>query len=205
MDQINHKHVQWNSDKEAFELVSDPNWDIETEINIYNALMNKGYGDHLSSTLLAQFNQTRPLYPCYCHTAHKELAYKFQPCFCAECEQVSLLNKIDHFKPLAHTNLSKNSIHVIGSFIKQALPELNSILAQEDVEITPQDLQVFQSLLFEYGSTDKTWTEVIDSSSAKEEHYPDFLQYHSIMTLLEFYWLLYSTAVDEQIFNNPST
>lgn len=190
MTQPNHKKVQWNSQTESYEVISNPEWDIETEVEIYSSLVNQGVPDKLAVDIVSVFNTTRPVYACYCHTEHQSVGHWFNPCPCADCEAIARIEGYDITQPVDHIQIGKNAVHVVGSMVAKALPELNKLISKEGYSISSEDFEMFKSLLRTYAQSEDSWSVVVDSYEPKND------DYYAVTSILENFWIAY-------VLNNP--
>lgn len=188
--QPHNKKVQWDETTESYKVISNPEWDIEQEIAIYSTLRNKGIDDRLATDVLAVFNSTRPVYRCYCYDGHRDVGYTFNPCPCYDCEQKGKADGFDISEPADHLNLHKNNVKVVGSMVKQKLFEINNVVAVDNIVISPNDLEVFQSFLIEYGKSDLSWSEIVDLHESFDD------DFYVIVSILEYFWIAF-------VLNNP--
>jgi hypothetical protein len=190
-NQINNKQVRWNSDTESYDLVSNPDWDIQAEFSLYNSLIDQGLEDDFSSTVVSIFNSYRPVYPCYCHTDHHFRGYTFTPCPCVDCEKVAKSEGFNTLEAYDHISLHKNTVHVVGDMIfKNCIDQINDTLGGKLV-VTKEHFENFQMLLLQYGQNEKTWTELIDDL-------PKWIddQFWYSLSILEQFWIMF-------VLNNP--
>lgn len=198
MKQPNDKEVVWDFETESYKVISNPEWNIETEINIYSSLIQEGINDTLATEIVSIFNTTRPVYPCYCHTQHRSLGYGFNPCPCADCETIARIEGYDISQPLDNIQLHKNTIHVVGSMIKNSLSEINKTIAQDDICISEDDFAMFQSLLEDYGKTDLSWSEVLDYIAVDPRNSSEPDHFYAVAAILEYFWIAF-------VLQNPTT
>lgn len=197
MNQPHDKKVIWDPETESYKVVSNPEWDIETEVNIYSSLVQEGITDTLAADIVSMFNATRPVYPCYCHSDHTQIGYGFNPCPCADCEAIARIEGYDISQPSDNIQLHKNTIIVVGDMIKQRLSAINQTIAVDDRHISEDDFKIFQSLLEQYGKTDQPWSEIIDEMAVDPRNSSESDQFYAVCAILEYFWIAF-------VLNNPT-
>jgi hypothetical protein len=175
--------VEWDKQSESYKLVSNSNWNLSTQVEVYSDFVSQGLNDELASSILDMINQTRPVYSCSCYSDHELPGYSFNPCPCFTCEINARRDGFDITEPISSISLHKNTVHVIGNMIlTDHLDQINQILNPQHF-ITKEHFIAFQSLLLHYGETQKSWTEVVDSFQTEDN---DF--WHSF-SVLEQFWI----------------
>jgi|GEM_PF-5607151 len=187
--QINN--VEWDQESQSYKVVTNPNWNIALQTEVYADLINQGFGDEASSSIVGMFNSTRPVYRCSCHSDHTVPGHSFNPCPCFECEMHARRDGVDITKPTASVSLHKNTVHVIGDMIRRNyLSSINELLEGKLV-ITEKHFADFQFLLRQYGETQNSWTEVADSFDTEDD------EFWLALFVLEQFWI-------DFMLNNPA-
>lgn len=175
--------VVWDTETETYKVVTNPAWDIEAEIGAYSSLVEQGFGDEVSSSIVSMINQTRPVYPCSCHSQHQIQGYSFIPCPCFDCESLTKANGFEPKEPICSVSLHKNTIHVMGSMIRQNyLAQINEVL-KDQLTITNDHLTQFESMLNQYGQSTKSWSDITDSHDTDDD------DFWFALTVLEQFWI----------------
>ncbi len=177
------KKVEWNPDTDSFELVSNPEWDIEAEFDVYSELISQGFNDEDSSAIVSSLSYTRPVYACYCLTDHVAKGFQFIPCFCAQCAFLAKEQGFDVSEPVGHVSLHESTIGFVTEFLLNALDDINSVITRVDMRITEKDVSLFNTLLIEYGKGTAPWGEVVDSNETENKYY------HANVDILEYFFL----------------
>jgi len=196
MNQPHDKKVVWDPKTESYKVVSNPEWDVETELGIYSSLVNQGASVEFAIDIASMFNTTRPVYPCYCHTEHTAIGYGFNPCPCLRCENLADAEGYNISEAVDNIQLHKNTVHVVGHMIKQQLSRINQVIASDNIHISEDDFKTFQSLLEDYGKTDLSWSEILDYMAVDPRNSSDPDHFYAVAGILEYFWITF-------VLNNP--
>lgn len=193
-DPINN--VEWDQESESYKVVTNPVWNLPTQVEVYSDLVNQGFNDEVSTSILAMINQTRPVYRCSCSSDHQIVGYSFNPCPCHECDIHARRDGVDINAPLSSISLHQNTVHVIGDMIRRNyLQSINDVLPLEYF-INIEDFQIFENLLIKYGNSYCSWSQIVD-----EFEQNDIAAAHNnfnvVISILEKFWL-------DFMLNNPN-
>lgn len=183
-------NVEWDEESESYKVVPNPSWDIGTQTEVYSDLIQQGFGDKISTSIIEMLNTVRPVYRCYCviGDSHDVPGYSFNPCPCFDCKMQADREGEDITKPLFSMSLHKNSLHVLGSMIREEyMDQINEKLAEVEFHVTEKHVKDFQFLLSQYGETQKSWNKILDEFEVNDSEEED--QYWMGLIYLEQFWL----------------